>query len=94
MSPFLGGFPAVPCESCGVSIRWHSDLHRKLIVGSWLFKVAIAGLFVSLALGFILDREKSALLVALASFALLVSGIFVTATKPNTPFVEVVSDPS
>jgi endogenous inhibitor of DNA gyrase (YacG/DUF329 family) len=92
MSPFWGGFPAVPCVSCGANLRWHSALHRKLRFGGLLFKVGLGGFLLSLALIFAPGQITSAAFIAPVSFALLVAGVFVTSTGPDTPRVEVVGD--
>lgn len=67
-------------------------LHRRLRLGSLLFKVGLGGFPLLLALLFIPNQIISAAIIAPVSFALLFAGVFVTSTGPDTPRVEIVGD--
>ena len=89
LSPFLQIIGEANCENCGKKIRWHRDLHSKMLAGGRAFQFGLLCIFISSVLKIFLNIAILEILL-LAGLVLMLVGTLITYTNSNNIRVEVV----
>ena len=89
LSPFLQIIGDANCESCGQTMRWHRDLHAKMILGGRLFQIGLLLIFISSVLKIFMSIALLEIML-LVGLALMLVGTLITYTNSNNIRVEIV----
>ena len=84
LNRFWSGVSTAPCPSCNTELEYESDLKAKLSRASLVFRLGVIGLIASVALrvGVRTTGLTFDLMIGL-SFAVLIVGFLMSATKPD-----------
>ena len=75
MHRFWSGLQTIECEGCGIGLRWHRNLHARLNIGVFVFKIGV--LITSLSLiTFLFKLEGNILLMISMGLILTLLGNF------------------
>ena len=87
MNSFWKGPKPARCENCSTLIQWNSALRKKMKIGGLLIKIGLALVFIS-SIPFGLGKGLEGYFLAGLGVVLSLSGVFVTATRPDGISVE------
>ena len=87
LSPFLQIIGEADCEGCGKRIRWHRDLHPKMILGGRVFQFGLLLIFISSVLKIFMNAAILEILL-LGGLAVMLVGTLISYTNSNKIRVE------
>ena len=89
LSPFLHIIGEANCEGCGKKIRWHRDLHSKMLLGGRIFQFGLLLILLSSVLKLFMSIAILEIML-LAGLVVMLAGTLITYTNSNKIRVEVV----
>ena len=89
MSPFLQIIGEANCENCGRKIRWHRDLHSKMLLGGRTFQLGLLLIATSSVLKIFLNMAILEIML-LVGLAVALLGTLISYTNSNKIRVELV----
>jgi len=89
MSPFLQIIGEANCEKCGRKIRWHRDIHSKMLLAGRTFQLGLLLIATSSVLKIFLNMAILEIML-LVGLAVALLGTLISYTNTNKIRVELV----